>query len=624
MESKFSKKNTQEKVKEKVITYCSKEQWKSRFPFVTWLPKYQKDWIISDVIAGLTVGLTVLPQGLAYANIAKLPIQYGLYSAALGGFIYCLLGMSRDITIGPTAIMSLLVSGYGVALADDPETNDPTYAILLAFFCGFIQIMMGIFHLGFVTNFISSVVISGFTSAAAITIGFGQLKNIFGVKMASESFFHDFKELIKVIKYTRKWDTLLGVSCMVVLAILRCCKQYSDRQTKNLQGTTMSTQKKVLLKIMWLFGTARNAVVVMLTCGIAYALKVNGMTTVFTLTGNMTAGIPPLRVPDFRAPNILEVLNSGIILIPLIGFLENVAIAKGFGRKGNYKVDSNQELIAVGACNLGGSFLSSYPITGSFSRSAINCQSGVRSPLAGIITGSLVLISLACLTPLFQYIPKASLAAVIIYSVIFMVDYKIVPNLWRVRKMDLVTLFTTFFLSLLLGVEYGTLIGIGVDLLILLGPISRPGAKTHKVGNVTVIQLERGLNYPALNKVENLLDEHVMFMGGVNSVIFDFTHVADTDYSVIEGLQNVLNDCKLLNVQVAFACVRQKVNIKLSRSNIPNYEKFMFKTVEDALNEFSDNDLVPEEDEEETVMGGDGDSDRYNKVPEKMVVEIET
>ncbi|XP_071964429.1 sodium-independent sulfate anion transporter-like [Antedon mediterranea] len=620
METKIK---AQTKIKKSVNSYCSKERWKHRFPIITWLPRYQKDWIISDIIAGLTVGLTVLPQGLAYANIAKLPIQHGLYAAALGGFIYCILGMSRDISIGPTAIMSLLVSGYGVALADDPETNDPTYAILLAFFCGLIQFVMGVFHLGFVTNFISTVVISGFTSAAAITIGFGQLKNIFGVKMASESFFHDVKELVKVIPDIRKWDTILGICCILVLAVLRCCKQYSDRQTKHLQDTIMPTRKKVVLKIMWLIGTARNAVVVMITCVLAYFLQTDGVSP-FVLTGNMTAGIPPIKLPDFSAPNIFQVLNSGIILIPLIGFLENVAIGKGFGRKGNYKIDSNQELIALGACNLGGSLLSAYPVTGSFSRSAINSQSGVRSPLAGLLTGSLVFISLVCLTPLFQYIPKSSLAAVIIYSVIFMVDYKIVPNLWRVRKLDLVTLFSTFFLSLLLGVEYGTLIGIGVDLLILLGPISRPGAKTRKVGSVTVIKLERGLNYPALNKVETILDEHVMFIDDANSVVFDFTHVADTDYSVVEALNNLLNDCKLLNVQIAFACVQHKVRMKLTRSKAPNIEKFMFETVEDAVKELTDEELISEE---EIGMEVDEASDlnptQRCKIQEKMIVETE-
>ncbi|XP_780092.2 sodium-independent sulfate anion transporter isoform X2 [Strongylocentrotus purpuratus] len=581
MSSSRQRKEVARRLKSKVKNYCSKEKWKERFPISMWLPKYRIYKGVNDIIAGLTVGLTVLPQGLAYAGIAKLPSEYGLYAAIMGGFMYALFGMSKDISVGPTAIMSLLVAQYGTPIPGDEELNDPTYAILLAFCCGIVQLVFGILHLGFIANYISAVVIAGFTSASAITIAMSQVKTILGIKFPAETFFHDLIETFRHITETRWQDLTLGLSCIVALALMRFMKNIAQQKIEKL-GKKPPLRKKIIWKFLWVFGTARNAVIVVVAAGITYGLHENGMEEVFTITGNVTDGLPPLSLPNFGADNIIKHLNIGLIIIPMLGFLENIAIVKGFARKNGYRVDTNQELIAIGACNIGSSFISGYPITGSFSRSAINEQSGVMTQASGIVTGTLVIVSLAFLTPVFYYIPKASLAAVIIYAVLFMIDYHIVVKLWRVRKPDLITLAMTFFVSLWLGVEYGTIIGILVDLLMLLYPYGKPGLTSKEVDqSVVIIQMERGLRFPAVSELQNLLDDKALIQEKPPSAILDFSNVSSMDYSVIEGLKDIFKSFSKKNSTLVLAGVRPSMRTLIDKAKIKDV--VIYDTVDDAL-----------------------------------------
>ncbi|XP_071498153.1 sodium-independent sulfate anion transporter-like [Diadema antillarum] len=569
------------RIRRKGSDYCSRERWMQRFPFTSWLPKYRPRTAVNDLIAGLTVGLTVLPQGLAYASIAKLPSVYGLYAAIMGGFVYAIFGMAKDVSVGPTAIMSLLVSQYGTPLPEDEELNDPTYAILLAFFCGIFQIIMGVLHLGFIANYISAVVISGFTSASAVTIAMSQVKSLLGIHFASETFILDLIETFKHITQTRWQDLTLGLSCIVALAAMRFMKNKAQCKLENL-GKKAPMKSRVHWKILWVFGTARNAVIVVVAAAIAYGVHTHHEDNMFTIVGNVTAGLPALSIPSFGAENILGNLNVGLIVIPVLGFLENIAIAKGFARQNNYKVETNQELIALGSCNIGSSFVSGYPITGSFSRSAINNQSGVETQAAGLVTGVLVILSLAFLTPLFYFIPKASLAAVIMYAVVFMIDYHIVVDLWRVKKLDLIPLFVTFFLSLWLGVEYGTICGIVVDIILLLYPYGKPGFKTREdQEGVLIITLEQGLRYPAMGTLHNLLDDKGLLCEVPRSAIIDFSRVASLDYSVVEGLKDVVKSFRKKQLSIMLTGVKPGIHSMLDRAKIEGVK--ILDSVDDAL-----------------------------------------
>ncbi|XP_072043025.1 sodium-independent sulfate anion transporter-like [Amphiura filiformis] len=555
-----------ESVQNVISSYCSMDSWKRRVPILNWLPKYQLNYTVSDAIAGLTVGMTIIPQGLAYASIAKLSIEYGLYSAFMGSFMYFFLGTSKDVSVGPTAIVSLLVATYGKSLGDGSGLNDPSYAVTLAFFCGLVQFLLGALHLGSLTGFISNAVIMGFTFASVITIGFGQVKNVLGISFDSSGFIDDLRYTFQYITDTNPWDLLLGVGCMIALLLLEHLKSSSTEWEKEDYVPTMP--QNGIWKFLWFVGTARNAIIVLLTGLIAWSLDEGGLSEYITITGEVTEGLPKPKVPDFTAPDLLEVLSIAIGFVPLIAFLETIAVGKSFGRQNSYKVDSNQELIALGVGNLAGSFFQAYPTGGAFSRSAIQSQSGAKTPAAGVVCGAVVLIALAFVTPAFYFIPKAALAAVIIMALVRMINIQSIVNLWIIRRVDLVPFAVTFILSLIMGVEYGTLIGVGVDLIILLYPMARPGMdvinpsvtesskydeerpeteeekKSYSGGTPTVVvKVDRSMRYPASDYIVDKLTEIREAREYARHVVVDFTCVTGIDSTMVEVGGNRIHPC---------------------------------------------------------------------------------
>ena len=260
--------------------------WRKRLPITRWLPHYSLNKLQSDFIAGVTVGLMVVPQGLAYANIAELPPQYGLYNSIIGGFVYCFLGSSKDITQGPTAIMSLMVATY----TGDFSIN---YAIALSFFCGIIWLLMGLLSLGFIVRIMPVPVLSGFTSSAAITIAIGQVKNILGLSDIPQSFFPCVIKLFSKIGETNCWDLILGLICIVLLELLRFMRpaelapEYYDSPPTVLQ--------KIARKFLWILCTARNAIIVFASGLVALAFYKKGLMP-FRLTGEVKEGLPGIEV----------------------------------------------------------------------------------------------------------------------------------------------------------------------------------------------------------------------------------------------------------------------------------------------------------------------------------------
>ncbi|PSN39859.1 Sodium-independent sulfate anion transporter [Blattella germanica] len=387
-------------------------------PILSWMPLYNSHKFISDLIAGVTVGLTVMPQSLAYATLAGLEPQYGLYSAFVGCFIYVLFGSCKDITIGPTALMALMT--YQQVIGRNAD-----FAVLLCFLTGCVQLLMGILHLGVLVDFISIPVTVGFTSATSVIIACSQLKGLLGLKFQASGFLETVSAVGSNIHKTRLWDSALGFICIAVLLLLRKLK---DLKLGPKDGKPNQRQKTIM-KTLWLISTARNIIIVVICSVLAYVLHQENSE----------------EEPTF------------ILTVPVIGVLGNVAIAKAFSSGDS--VDATQELLTLGICNLLGSFASSFPVTGSFSRSAVNHASGV-----------LILLSLGLLTPYFYFIPKASLAAVIICAVIFMIEYEVVKPMWRSSRKDLIPTFVTFIACLVIGVELGILIGVGINLAFLLYP----------------------------------------------------------------------------------------------------------------------------------------------------------
>ncbi|XP_044047300.1 sodium-independent sulfate anion transporter [Siniperca chuatsi] len=542
---------------------CSYSTLKAWLPILSWLPRYKLKWLQMDLLAGLTVGLTTVPQALAYAEVAGLPVQYGLYSAFMGGFIYTLLGTSKDVTLGPTAIMSLLC--FSVV------RGQPHRAVLLSLLCGLIQAVMALLRLGFLLDFISFPVIKGFTCAAAVTIGFGQVKNILGLQGVPQEFFLEVYYTFYKIPEARIGDVVLGVLCLALLVMLLFMKT-------SLSSDDAPTYSRVARKLVWTVATMRNALVVMAASFVSFSWDAYGY-HVFTVTGKTSPGLPQFRPPptsDTTANGtvvsfgeIVEGFGEGLAVIPFMGLLESIAIAKAFASQNDYRIDANQELLAIGVTNIMGSFVSAYPVTGSFGRTAVNSQTGVCTPAGGIVTSVIVLLSLAFLMPAFYYIPKASLAAVIICAVAPMVDYRVVAKMWRIRKLDLLPFAVTFLMSFW-QVQYGIIGGVAVSGALLLYNTARPQIKVSDHG-VLVMELDSGLSFPATEYLSHIIHTQALQASPPRSVVLDCHHVSIIDYSVINELRDLLRQFKLREVRLVFSRLQPSVLEVLLAANLQGF-----------------------------------------------------
>ncbi|MGB5818266.1 MAG: solute carrier family 26 protein [Saonia sp.] len=415
------------------------------FPFLKWLPNYKKSYFSKDLVGGLTVGILLVPQGMAYAMIAGLPPVYGLYASLFPILMYAFLGTSRQLAVGPVAMDSLLVAAGLGTLAISGVENYIAMAILLAFMVGVFQLLLGFLRMGFFVNFLSKPVISGFTSAAAFIIIFSQLKHLLGVDIEGSTKFH---QLI-INAFDKLWETNfydLGIGGIGILLIVLLKKW-----DKRIPGI-------LLVVILGIVGV--------------YFLQLE--TRGVQLVGAVPTGLPSFSLPIINWGNIMEIWPIAIALA-LLGYLEAISIGKALEEKTDeYTIDANQELVALGTSNIVGSFFQSYPITASFGRSAISNESGTKTNLASIFSVLMVVVTLLFLTPLFYYLPNAVLAAVIMVSVFGLVDVEYPKSLWKYRKDEFVVLLITFLATLFIGIKEGILIGILCSLLLMVYRTSKP------------------------------------------------------------------------------------------------------------------------------------------------------
>lgn len=542
---------------------------KNKLPILKWLPQYRLEDLRGDLIAGFTLGLTVIPQSMAYARIAELPTQYGLYTSFMCYFVYCFMGTARDVNIGPAAVMSLLTAEFTHQI--------PQLAALLSLICGLIQLIMGFLNIGFIMEFISHTIINSFTTAAALAILFSQVKRWLGLEGVPRDFVRQLYYTVVKIHETKVYDCILGFVCMLVL--------YALKKIKTLNS--VKTSSPFVTGSLQFISTARNAIAIFLTSMVAAIFYHNDLQP-FTLTGNITAGLPPFEAPKLSvklSENVtlsgsetMKMIGIGSVIAPLVGLIEVIAIAKAFGKKNGYKVDSTQEFISLGVSNILGSFVSAYPVTGSFSRSAVASQSGIRTTGANVVTGILVLLALAFLTPIFFFIPTSGLAAVIIMAVLDLIDFSMIWQLWRINKADLVPWFVTFFFSLLFGFEYGILIGVAVSLLFLIYPWTKSQIKIQpleerfadvdnfqpiKAGNnskVVVVEPTFGLLFPGAEAFEEKIYKQV---SSGDCVILDFNHIMRLDFSATNALSHLTKDFAAKNIKYVFINLHENVHKKL-------------------------------------------------------------
>lgn len=383
----------------------------------------------ADAVAGLTTAIMLVPQSMAYAMLAGLPPQVGLYAAVIPPAIYAFFGTSRQLAVGPVAMDSLLVAVTVSALTPQGSEDYVPLAVLLALLVGIMQVLMGFMRLGFLTNFLGTPVLSGFTSAAALVIGLNQLEHVLGIDLpGGTNVFAILGAALGHLGDIQPATLILGVGSLAILLILK-------RYARKIPGAL---------------------VVVVITTVLVTTLGLSGQVAV---VGVVPSGLPAPSMPELHL-DLWEQLLPGAFAIALVGFMESISVSKALAARHGYKVGSSQELIALGAANFGGAFFGAYPITGGFSRSAVNAQAGARSNLAGLITALLVLVALSFLTPYFHDLPKAALAAIIMTAVFGLVDLDEPRRLWRVHRVDFVLLIVTFVATLALGIQKGILTGV--------------------------------------------------------------------------------------------------------------------------------------------------------------------
>ncbi len=416
-------------------------------PFLRWFPM-GAGTLRADLVAGVTVALVLVPQSMAYAQLAGVPAYYGLYAAFLPGIVAALWGSSKQLATGPVAVVSLLTASALTPFAQAQSDEFVALAIALALMVGVIQLALGLFRLGLVVNFLSHPVIAGFSTAAALIIGLSQLNKIFGVDMPrSEHFVRDVWTVLLQVGDTH-WPTLaMGVASFAVMLALRTWRP-------SLTGVLIAVAATTLAS--WGLG-----------------FEASGGKVV----GQIPAGLPSFALPAIDLSVVIKLLPSALV-ISLVGFMEAISIAKAMAVKTKSRIDPSQELIGQGLGNVFGSLTQSFPTSGSFSRSAVNLGADARTGMSSVFAGVVVLVTLLLLTPLLYHLPQAVLAAVIMLAVSGLVNFKAIRHAWTAQRDDGVAAVVTFVATLAFAphLDTGILVGAGLAIVLFLYRTMQPRA----------------------------------------------------------------------------------------------------------------------------------------------------
>jgi SulP family sulfate permease len=555
---------------------------KKYLPILDWLPSYKKEWFKGDLGAGLTVGIMLIPQGIAYAMIAGLPPIYGLYTAMIPQIVYAIFGTSRQLAVGPVAMDSLIVASGVATLAEIGTAHFIEFAILLAFMMGFLQVLFGFFKLGFLVNFLSRPVISGFTSAAALIIGLNQLKHLLGVQIVRDNKIHtlliDAFQQIKDIN----WITFcIGIFSIIILIFF----------------------KRITTKI--------PAALVVVILGILLVKIFHLDQFGVKILGEIPKGLPDFTVPKFEKTTLINLFPIALTL-SFIAFLEAISVAKAIEIKhNNYKVDSNQELIAIGLGNIVGSFFQTYPATGGLSRTAVNNQVGAKTPLAAIISGLIVGFTLLFLTPIFYYLPKAVLGAIIVVAVFGLLDFSVPKQLLSYSKRELIILNITLIVTATIGIKEGILTGIILSMAMLIYRSTKPHfailgqvPDTHFYRNVSrfegllkttqdilIVRFDAQLYFANISFFKDKLEEFVQNKEGkLKLIIIDGESINSIDSSGIYMLKDIITKYKNLGIDIAFTGMKGPVRDVLEKSGIMKKISYTncFMSIQEAVDAYEE------------------------------------
>ena len=429
------------------------------FPCSEWLSNYNKHVLTNDIVAALIVTIMLIPQSLAYALLAGLPAEVGLYASILPLVAYAVFGTSRTLAVGPVAVVSLMTAA---AVGNLSLANSSEYlvaAIVLAFLSGLILIAMGIFRLGVLANFLSHPVISGFITASGLIIAASQLKHILGVSASGHNLYELLIALSQQLANVNYPTLILGLSALAFLVWVR----------KHLKPLLITLGMKP--RLADLVAKAGPVLAVVATTLATYTMGLDQQGV--KIVGQVPSGLPSLVLPAFDIPLWKELFVSAL-LISIVGFVESVSVAQTLAAKRRQRISPNQELIGLGASNVASAVSGGFPVTGGFSRSVVNFDAGAETPAAGVFTAVGIALATLFLTPLIHFLPTATLAATIIVAVLSLVDIKSIKETWAYSRSDFMSMAATIVITLIFGVELGIVAGVALSILLFLYRTSSP------------------------------------------------------------------------------------------------------------------------------------------------------
>ncbi|XP_043070839.1 sodium-independent sulfate anion transporter [Drosophila grimshawi] len=504
-------------------------------PVFQWLPAYNMEYGIDDLIAGVTLGLTIIPESIACALLAGLPGHYGLCSAIIGPLIYLIFGSIDKVIIGPTSLVALVSLQFTVGRPIE-------FAILLTFLSGIVQIIMGSMRLGFIFEFISMPVIKAFSSATAVLVIESQLKVLLGIKYLVPGLINSVSTLSSRISEANMADLIMGSCAITFLLLLELLERVAHDDKHG----------KVLRTCCRYLSTSRNTLIVLIAGIVSYIWLGYAETVPYALSHNALSSLPNFTIPSMtvespeRSYSFWEILNElkvGIIVIPIVGILTNISIGK-LTPKG--LVDTNHELLALGLCNTFGSCVQAMPSSGAFTRYAISTACGLKTPMANMYLGIIVLLALSYLSPFFNYIPEATLAAILICSIMTLLDFKLPMRLWGESKRDFGIWVLCFCVCVLLGVEVGLFVSIIVTALHLLFLWARPEivVKIQEMDDMQYISVVpgNGIYFPAINHLRGLVLKASTRADFKITVVIDGHKITGLDYTAAQGISKLSKD----------------------------------------------------------------------------------
>lgn len=539
-------------------------------PILDWGRRYDRGQFTGDMVAAVIVTIMLIPQSLAYALLAGMPPEAGIYASIAPIVLYAIFGTSRALAVGPVAVVSLMTAAAVGNIAESGTAGYVTAALTLAFLSGAMLLALGLFRLGFLANFLSHPVIAGFITASGILIAASQLRHILGIEAEGHNLVEILASLWAHLGEVNPITAVLGASATAFLFWVRGgLKPLLKRMGL---GPRMADIGAKMGPVLAIVGTTLAVW--------AFDLSAKGV----AIVGEVPQSLPPLTLPAF-SPDLLSELFVPALLISVIGFVESISVAQTLAAKKRQRIDPDQELIGLGSANLGAAFTGGFPVTGGFSRSVVNFDAGAETPAAGAFTAVGLALAALFLTPLIYFLPKATLAATIVVAVLSLVDFSILKRAWAFSRADFAAVSVTILLTLLFGVETGVTAGVVTSILVHLYKTSRPhmavvgrvpgtehfrNVLRHEVEtqpHVLSLRVDESLYFPNARFLEDQLSGYAADKPELTDVVLMFPAVNEIDLSALESLEAINTRLKDAGVRLHLSEVKGPVMDRLKRSH---------------------------------------------------------